>query len=102
MKDGRMDEAYWEQMDRVRSTFAAFAATAQEATEMIQSFFRRLAETVSSTLMLTLAADDYESAMRRYANTLNRNRFCRQKVSWRRLNRVQRQEAVLAWFYDGS
>jgi hypothetical protein len=97
-----MDETYWEQRARVRSTFAVFATAAQEAAEVIQAFFRCLAETVSPTLMLTLTADDYESVMRRYANTLNRSRFCRRKVSWRRLNRVQRQEAVLAWFYDRS
>jgi hypothetical protein len=97
-----MDEAYWEQIERVKSTFATLMAAMQQTAEVIQAFYRCLAETVSQSLMLTLSEDDYELAMRRYANLLNRSRFCRQKVSWRRLNRVRRQEAVLAWFYDGS
>ena len=97
-----MDETYWEQMARVSSTFAAFAAAVQETVKVIQTFYSCLAETVSRTLMLTLSADSYELAMRRYANTLNRSGSCRRKASWRRLNRVQRQEAVLAWYSDGS
>jgi hypothetical protein len=97
-----MDEAYLEQMERVTSWWETFTAEMQNVVEAFHAFERDLVKAVSQTLMLTLSEDDYELAMRRYANFQNRSRFCWRKVSWRRLNRLQRQEAVMAWFYDRS
>jgi hypothetical protein len=97
-------EAYQEQMERITATWETFVTAVQQVAEVFRAFTRDLDLTkrVSQTLMLTLSKDDYELAMRRYANLLNRSRFCRRKVSWRRLNRLQREEAVLAWLYHGS